>query len=66
MPPFSIIALIIAGCALGASAKLDIRKEEPTVFTAKEIYRTLIPESPYIVDRTTTITWTEFPTATSS
>ncbi|GLB41427.1 hypothetical protein LshimejAT787_1000270 [Lyophyllum shimeji] len=31
------------------------------VITAERIYHTIIPQSPYLVDRTTTIVWTQGP-----
>ncbi|KAJ3509840.1 hypothetical protein NLJ89_g5002 [Agrocybe chaxingu] len=33
-------------------------------FTATRIYHTIIPEWPYLVDRTTLITWTAYPAPT--
>ncbi|KAF8076153.1 hypothetical protein FPV67DRAFT_400248 [Lyophyllum atratum] len=35
--------------------------QDANVITAERIYHTIIPESPYLVDRTTTVVWTQGP-----
>ncbi|PPQ97993.1 hypothetical protein CVT26_003055 [Gymnopilus dilepis] len=40
--------------------------EEPVTVTAKKVYNTLIDHSPFMVQRTTTVVWTQTPSSTSS
>ncbi|PPQ78667.1 hypothetical protein CVT25_010555 [Psilocybe cyanescens] len=72
MRSFPIIFTIFAhATGMGVSA-LWLR-DAPTVLTAERIFHTVIKESPFIVERTSTVTWTLAPstaaataTATSS
>ncbi|KAF9461172.1 hypothetical protein BDZ94DRAFT_1310892 [Collybia nuda] len=54
----TIIALSACVVASGAAA---VPEEKPKVLTAQKIYHTLIEESPFIVDKTTTVVWTKGP-----
>ncbi|KAF8959651.1 hypothetical protein BDZ97DRAFT_1837267 [Flammula alnicola] len=40
-------------------AVMALERGGAPVFTAKKVYHTIIDQSPYLVDRTTTIVWTE-------
>ncbi|KAF8075355.1 hypothetical protein FPV67DRAFT_629929 [Lyophyllum atratum] len=57
---FAVIALVAASNAATVP--------EGKVLTAERVYHTVIDESPFLVDRTTVVVWTQSPsvTATSS
>ncbi|KAG6828777.1 hypothetical protein H0H92_006801 [Tricholoma furcatifolium] len=54
-----LFVLISATVAVPAAA------DASSVFTAVEVYHTIIDEPPYLVDRTTTIVWTQGPTVSA-
>ncbi|PPQ86147.1 hypothetical protein CVT25_003097 [Psilocybe cyanescens] len=35
------------------------RRADPTVLTAKRVYHTVIDQSPFLVERTSTVVWTQ-------
>ncbi|KAH9474393.1 hypothetical protein JR316_0012851 [Psilocybe cubensis] len=39
---------------------------EPTVLTAKRVYHTVIDQSPFLVERTSTVVWTQSPSITEA
>ncbi|KAF9461178.1 hypothetical protein BDZ94DRAFT_1310898 [Collybia nuda] len=50
--------VVLSAFALAAVA---LEKRGAEVLTAERIYHTVIDESPFLVDRTTTIVWTQSP-----
>ncbi|KAF8951822.1 hypothetical protein BDZ97DRAFT_2084112 [Flammula alnicola] len=38
---------------------MALERRAAAVFTAEKVYHTVIDQSPYLVDRTTTVIWTE-------
>ncbi|RDB27360.1 hypothetical protein Hypma_004467 [Hypsizygus marmoreus] len=49
-----------------ASNAAAIEPDEGRVLTVKRIYHTIIDKSPFLVDRTTTIVWTQSPSISAT
>ncbi|KAF5309976.1 hypothetical protein D9619_010460 [Psilocybe cf. subviscida] len=58
----SVLAFVVVQAAWVMSLPV-VLEERQSVYTATRIYHTIISESPYLVDRTTVITWTQYPAA---
>ncbi|KAJ2925047.1 hypothetical protein H1R20_g12053, partial [Candolleomyces eurysporus] len=52
----SLLATVLALLVMGADAQ---------AFTARRKYQTLVKESPYFIELTTTVVWTQQPAATA-
>ncbi|KAF8159249.1 hypothetical protein B0H34DRAFT_796530 [Crassisporium funariophilum] len=42
------------------------RRDPPTVLTAKRVYHTIIEQSPFLVEATSTVVWTQSPSITEA
>ncbi|KIJ96003.1 hypothetical protein K443DRAFT_107886, partial [Laccaria amethystina LaAM-08-1] len=51
-------SILIAFAHFLAIAAIEPRQAKPTVFTAEKIYHEIIDQPPYLVEMTSTITWT--------
>ncbi|KDR80948.1 hypothetical protein GALMADRAFT_1116675 [Galerina marginata CBS 339.88] len=60
--PFAFVLFYVLSVA--ATVQRDL--PTPSVLTAEKIYHTLIDKSPFLVDRTTTIVWTQSAISTQS
>ncbi|KAJ3509350.1 hypothetical protein NLJ89_g5268 [Agrocybe chaxingu] len=52
--------LAFAAVNILAVVALDLRQEpKPRTFTGTKVFHTIISQSPFLVERTTTFTWTQ-------
>ncbi|KAL9713354.1 hypothetical protein Ac2012v2_002961 [Leucoagaricus gongylophorus] len=61
---FSLLTFALAATATEYYAQQE--KPSPSVLTATRIFRTIVPESPFLVTATSTVVWTQSPTMKTS
>ncbi|KAJ8502763.1 hypothetical protein ONZ45_g11453 [Pleurotus djamor] len=53
------VAFSLLACAIVASAQSEASAATASIFTAERVYQEIVSESPFIVQRTEQVVWTQ-------